>query len=598
MIQVNKRGAPNVLTDDGAKFQNNAILFATGQGYDEDTYKKAFEKHGDFKNGQFTGFNSALFTDYSYYKHPTVKQQLITEQYGKCVFCEMFIMHGDAGDVEHFRPKSQVTVADHSVPSERSLVDNHPGYFWLSQTWSNLFLSCRQCNGAYKGTLFDVQDSEQRDYPGQQPTEQAMLLSPCEALNPRAVLRFNPANAQAFAQAGGDGNTFTNMSRAYRTIQIAGLNRPRLVEARAAHLVKLRALFVIAANGGGAQPNDEAPDILTFTYDGACAGSDAVAALNYAVLPAAEFSALAMDAIEKWNTELTLEMCDIEVAMGETNTVRMNTSFLRLIDQHNLETSQKQQNLNATALEAEPETPQIDNDYNTLLGLYKTRVKLVFDDKDAITQAQQDLVLLEQKLQPLHQQAAPLEEERGNLLESWSAYKKHVEYDNFMAEPDAAHRNALWSTYTLDMRRSLQRISTLTNEQRVEERDAIADWGNDPSLKQRYDALTLKLGEIDAERTPLLAEQDTIEDAMTAHESDLAEMQIEINEVLGRYQRAGVSATRRKARCHALGDAIGQLRTWLEDVNTVFQPIAYTSVPAFTINDHFQKNKWPARIST
>lgn len=53
----------------------------------------------------------------------------------KCAYCESKISAVEDWEVEHFRPKGRV--------AERQ---NHPGYYWLTYTWENLYPSCTHCN--------------------------------------------------------------------------------------------------------------------------------------------------------------------------------------------------------------------------------------------------------------------------------------------------------------------------------------------------------------------------------------------------------------------------------------------------------------------
>jgi len=55
--------------------------------------------------------------------------------HGKCAYCETNITAGFSWRVEHFRPKGRVY--------ERK---DHPGYYWLTYEWNNLYPSCELCN--------------------------------------------------------------------------------------------------------------------------------------------------------------------------------------------------------------------------------------------------------------------------------------------------------------------------------------------------------------------------------------------------------------------------------------------------------------------
>ena len=60
------------------------------------------------------------------YRHADVKQQLISDCHGKCIYCESKILHISPGNIEHMRPKSR-------FPEQVC-------------KWSNLGLVCDECN--------------------------------------------------------------------------------------------------------------------------------------------------------------------------------------------------------------------------------------------------------------------------------------------------------------------------------------------------------------------------------------------------------------------------------------------------------------------
>lgn len=68
------------------------------------------------------------------YRNPAVKEHLVAEAEGKCVYCESKITHVYFGDVEHIKPKAL-------FPADRL-------------DMSNLTLACAPCNNA-KGDYWD-----------------------------------------------------------------------------------------------------------------------------------------------------------------------------------------------------------------------------------------------------------------------------------------------------------------------------------------------------------------------------------------------------------------------------------------------------------
>lgn len=73
--------------------------------------------------------------------------------YGKCAYCESLITNTHPGDVEHFRPKRNVTDLENK-PIKKNIngVETlHPGYYWLAYELNNLLPACEDCNRASSG---------------------------------------------------------------------------------------------------------------------------------------------------------------------------------------------------------------------------------------------------------------------------------------------------------------------------------------------------------------------------------------------------------------------------------------------------------------
>jgi|ERR1035437_10095523 uncharacterized protein (TIGR02646 family) len=71
----------------------------------------------------------------SIYGDSEVKKALEKLFHDKCAYCETKISAGFDWEVEHYRPKGEV--------AERP---DHPGYYWLTYNWENLFPACVHCN--------------------------------------------------------------------------------------------------------------------------------------------------------------------------------------------------------------------------------------------------------------------------------------------------------------------------------------------------------------------------------------------------------------------------------------------------------------------
>ena len=71
----------------------------------------------------------------SVYANHEVKKALEKLFHNKCAYCESKVTGTADWEVEHFRPKGRV--------AER---EDHPGYYWLTYAWENLYPSCQHCN--------------------------------------------------------------------------------------------------------------------------------------------------------------------------------------------------------------------------------------------------------------------------------------------------------------------------------------------------------------------------------------------------------------------------------------------------------------------
>lgn len=71
------------------------------------------------------------------YRDPEVQDALGRIFGTKCAYCETDFGAVTPKDIEHFRPKSEITTSDGTLA---------PGYYWLAGEWDNLLVSCPDCN--------------------------------------------------------------------------------------------------------------------------------------------------------------------------------------------------------------------------------------------------------------------------------------------------------------------------------------------------------------------------------------------------------------------------------------------------------------------
>jgi uncharacterized protein (TIGR02646 family) len=208
MIRISKPDAPAILKKRGS--------LATQSLCDE--FDSASD---DYLRGEKTfEFDSTL------YGAKSVKTALRTAQHDKCAFCESKFAHVGYGDVEHFRPKGGY----HQRAGEPL---GRPGYYWLAYAWSNLYFSCQLCNQRHKKNLFPLAVPGQRAKNHHHRLEdETPLLVDCGVDDPEAFIGFREEYAYAI-----DGN-----ARAEATIEILGINRDALIEARRDHLKTIERL--------------------------------------------------------------------------------------------------------------------------------------------------------------------------------------------------------------------------------------------------------------------------------------------------------------------------------------------------------------------
>jgi hypothetical protein len=166
----------------------------------------------------------------------TYKAAFAEAQYGKCGYCEIRVIAGFPGDVDHFRPKGEVwTLPDNpddwgrqrpnsvSVEGRKHSVISDVGYWWLAYEWDNWLLCCSACNSGWKGSYFPVAEAKWVLSPDQNAPENPLLLNPFDGPDPQEHLYFGDL---------GEVMTLNDSSLGRETIKTCGLDRPGLRQAR------------------------------------------------------------------------------------------------------------------------------------------------------------------------------------------------------------------------------------------------------------------------------------------------------------------------------------------------------------------------------
>lgn len=164
------------------------------------------------------------------YKTGSVKRALERLFRGKCAYCEHKPAVGAAWDVEHFRPKSAV-VED----------SDHPGYYWLAYTWTNLYFSCALCNQSRKDPKLwgeaggdGAASGKIHQFPLSDPTTRVMAHDAAQDLDDEARLLIDPcadepADHLKFLATG---QVEHHDAIGEKSIEVFNLNRRRLRRAR------------------------------------------------------------------------------------------------------------------------------------------------------------------------------------------------------------------------------------------------------------------------------------------------------------------------------------------------------------------------------
>lgn len=148
----------------------------------------------------------------------TIKDDLFKIHSEKCCYCERKRTRKREMDVEHYRPKAEIT----GIRDPR-------GYWWLSYTWSNYLWSCKSCNQGYKKNQFPLLPGGKRatTEDGDLKLELPILINP----------RFDePTRFLAYYKKKLGGKLLVRIiplpdltgdekSRAFGSIRILGLNR-------------------------------------------------------------------------------------------------------------------------------------------------------------------------------------------------------------------------------------------------------------------------------------------------------------------------------------------------------------------------------------
>ena len=135
MIRIAIRGLTAALDAHKPKWRRRAAA-----------YTAELVRNGAYSDGNLAGVAPPNWSD--------VKPVFMAFQANKCAYCERQLETAHELDVEHFRPKSQVT-AWPGPPAP--LANGRPdGYWWLAYDITNYCVACKPCNSGLKSDYFPI----------------------------------------------------------------------------------------------------------------------------------------------------------------------------------------------------------------------------------------------------------------------------------------------------------------------------------------------------------------------------------------------------------------------------------------------------------
>ena len=179
------------------------------------------------------------------WRRPLVKQQLVKMQNHRCCYCERLRDPTHESDVDHFRPKTEVS---DKTPSK-------PGYWWLAYDWKNLLFTCKTCNEKYKRAKFPIRGTRATSPNDSLKKEDALLIDPAND-DVEGTIGFDPHPSAGVVFLHGVG---AQRKRGDTTVNVLHLNRPELLTERGD---QHRVLAMLAQNMKKAHGVDGSEDIL------------------------------------------------------------------------------------------------------------------------------------------------------------------------------------------------------------------------------------------------------------------------------------------------------------------------------------------------
>lgn len=205
MIRLKRGRVPDILNSERAhKLRKEAAAFFAQPKEQRAQKRFEFQKYAAQLNGDIRNALAECFPS-------------------KCAYCETPV---EKPEIELFRPRQNASNLDGSVDDD--------SYWWLALEWSNYLPACSRCN-ALKGSRFPIEGM--RAGPDSTSVslaeEQRLLLDPCED---------DPSSLLLFLE---DGRVTSEDFQGKVTIDVLGLNRESLVDARRREIESLKRILSV-----------------------------------------------------------------------------------------------------------------------------------------------------------------------------------------------------------------------------------------------------------------------------------------------------------------------------------------------------------------
>ncbi|CAI8890187.1 hypothetical protein E0L21_15790 [Kosakonia quasisacchari] len=240
MIKINRRQSAPLIGIYTAPLDQNGHPTPTMAMSERNDAIIFFTDPNNFSNNKKLTKSPFQFTIYQDKELATELEKIFGK---KCAYCESDFAAVTSAEIEHFRPKNQISTQD-----KKTL---RPGYYWLAGDWLNLLVACPHCNRKVKhqvpgqpdkislgkGTQFPLADETKRlrlhtcsEMQFKSEEDHRLLINPCIE-NPELYFTYDD-----------DGLIHPKNSRnkkAVYSIHVYALQRKHLVEARKKKLVDL-----------------------------------------------------------------------------------------------------------------------------------------------------------------------------------------------------------------------------------------------------------------------------------------------------------------------------------------------------------------------